>query len=102
MTKGAGHGADRASWRVHDPHRSHLARRRRTAERGGGAREDGREGPVPRPGDPQPRRSLSAFDHRKELTMMTTSVTSADGHALPGCRFRRVTEYIQQNLDKEL
>lgn len=28
--------------------------------------------------------------------------TSADGHALPGCRLRRVTEYIQQNLDKDL
>ncbi len=34
--------------------------------------------------------------------MMTTLGTSADGHALPGCRLRRVTEYIQQNLDKDL
>ena len=33
---------------------------------------------------------------------MTTLGTSADGHALPGCRLRRVTEYIQQNLDKDL
>ena len=33
---------------------------------------------------------------------MTTSGTSQDGHSLPGCRLRRVTEYIQQNLDKEL
>ena len=34
--------------------------------------------------------------------MMTTLGTSADGHALPGWRLRRVTEYIQQNLDKDL
>jgi AraC family transcriptional regulator len=34
--------------------------------------------------------------------MMTTLGTSADGHALPGCRLRRVTEHIQQNLDKSL
>jgi AraC family transcriptional regulator len=34
--------------------------------------------------------------------MMTPLGTSADGHALPGCRLRRVTEYIQQNLDKDL
>jgi len=34
--------------------------------------------------------------------MTTTLGTSADGHALPGCRLRRVTEYIQQNLDKSL
>jgi AraC family transcriptional regulator len=34
--------------------------------------------------------------------MMTTLGMSADGHALPGCRLRRVTEYIQQNLDKDL
>ena len=34
--------------------------------------------------------------------MMTALGTSADGHALPGCRLRRVTEYIQQNLDKDL
>ena len=33
---------------------------------------------------------------------MTTLGTRADGHALPGCRPRRVTEYIQQNLDKDL
>jgi AraC-like DNA-binding protein len=33
--------------------------------------------------------------------MATTLGTSADGHALPGCRLRRVTEYIQQNLDKD-
>jgi hypothetical protein len=33
--------------------------------------------------------------------MMTTLGTSADGQALPGCRLRRVTEYIQQNLDKD-
>jgi AraC family transcriptional regulator len=31
--------------------------------------------------------------------MMTTLGTRADGHALPGCRLRRVTEYIQQPLD---
>ena len=34
--------------------------------------------------------------------MMPTVGPSADGHALPGCRLRRVTEYIQQNLDKDL
>jgi AraC family transcriptional regulator len=34
--------------------------------------------------------------------MMTTLGTSSHGHALPGCRLRRVTEYIQQNLDKDL
>jgi AraC family transcriptional regulator len=34
--------------------------------------------------------------------MMTTLGTSADGQALPGCRLRRVTEYIQQNLGKNL
>jgi len=34
--------------------------------------------------------------------MMMTLGTSSDGHALPGCRLRRVTEYIQQNLDKDL
>ena len=34
--------------------------------------------------------------------MMTTLGTSADHHALPGCRLRRVTEYIQQNLEKDL
>jgi AraC family transcriptional regulator len=34
--------------------------------------------------------------------MMTALGTSADGHALPRCRLRRVTEYIQQNLDKNL
>ena len=34
--------------------------------------------------------------------MMTALGTSADGHALPGCRLRRVTEYIQQNLNREL
>lgn len=28
--------------------------------------------------------------------------TSPDGHVLPGCRLRRVTEYIHQNLDKDL
>jgi AraC family transcriptional regulator len=33
---------------------------------------------------------------------MTILGTRADGHALPGCRLRRVTEYIQQNLDKDL
>ena len=33
---------------------------------------------------------------------MTTLGTSEDGHALPGRRLRRVTEYIQQNLDKDL
>jgi len=33
---------------------------------------------------------------------MTTLGTSADGHALPRCRLRRVTEYIQQNVDKDL
>jgi AraC family transcriptional regulator len=33
---------------------------------------------------------------------MTTLGMSADGHALPGRRLRRVTEYIQQNLDKDL
>jgi AraC family transcriptional regulator len=34
--------------------------------------------------------------------MTTTLGTRADGHALPGCRLRRVTEYIQQNLDNDL
>jgi AraC family transcriptional regulator len=34
--------------------------------------------------------------------MATTSVTSADGHTLPGCRLRRVTEYIQSHLDQDL
>jgi AraC family transcriptional regulator len=34
--------------------------------------------------------------------MMTTLGTSSDSHALPGSRLRRVTEYIQQNLDKDL
>ena len=34
--------------------------------------------------------------------MMTTLGTRADGHALPGCRLRRVTEYIQPHLDKDL
>jgi AraC family transcriptional regulator len=34
--------------------------------------------------------------------MMTALGTSADGNALPRCRLRRVTEYIQQNLDKNL
>jgi AraC family transcriptional regulator len=34
--------------------------------------------------------------------MMMTLGTSSDGHALPGYRLRRVTEYIQQNLDKDL
>ena len=34
--------------------------------------------------------------------MMTTVGPSAGGHALPGFRLRRVTEYIQQNLDKDL
>jgi AraC family transcriptional regulator len=34
--------------------------------------------------------------------MMTTLETSADGNALQGRRLRRVTEYIEQNLDKEL
>ena len=33
---------------------------------------------------------------------MTTLGVSADGHALPGRRLRRVTEYIQLNLDKDL
>jgi AraC family transcriptional regulator len=41
--------------------------------------------------------------------MMTTPTTSSgsvglirDIGALPGCRLRRVTEYIQQNLDRDL
>ncbi len=33
---------------------------------------------------------------------MTTPGTSSDGHALPGSKFRRVAQYIQQNLDKDL
>ena len=33
---------------------------------------------------------------------MTTRGTSSDGHALPGSKFRRVAQYIQQNLDKNL
>jgi AraC-like DNA-binding protein len=37
----------------------------------------------------------------RELTM-TTLATSADGPPLPGSRLRRVTEYIQENLDKDL
>src|SRR5260370_12515632 len=36
------------------------------------------------------------------MAMMTTLGTSSDSHALPGSRLRRVTEYIQQNLDKDL
>ena len=34
--------------------------------------------------------------------MMTTLETSAYGNALQGHRLRRVTEYIEQNLDKDL
>ena len=34
--------------------------------------------------------------------MMTTLETSPDGNALQGRRLRRVTEYIERNLDKEL
>ena len=34
--------------------------------------------------------------------MMTTLGTTVPGHALPGCRLRRVTEYIQQHLDNDL
>ena len=34
--------------------------------------------------------------------MAMTPGTSADVNTLPGCRLRRVTEYIEQNLDKEL
>ena len=34
--------------------------------------------------------------------MMTTLGTSANGHGLPGSRLRRVTEYIHQNLAKDL
>ena len=33
---------------------------------------------------------------------MTTLGTSADSHALPGSRLRRVTEYIQAHLDQHL
>ena len=33
---------------------------------------------------------------------MTTPGTSADGQTLPGCRLRRVTEYIREHLDQEL
>jgi AraC family transcriptional regulator len=33
---------------------------------------------------------------------MTTLATSADGPPLPGSRLRRVTDYVQQNLDKDL
>src|SRR5678815_4957849 len=101
LTKGAGHGADGTPWRVHDPHRSHPARRRRTDERCGGARANGREGPVPRPRDAWPGRRRSALDHaRRELTMTTTAITSGDSQTrLPGSRLRRVTEYIQAHLD---
>src|SRR6267142_992048 len=52
-----------------------ASRRRWTAKRGRGAREDGRKGPVPWPGDPEPRRSFFALDHRKELTMMDRTAT---------------------------
>src|SRR2546425_1482809 len=98
-----GHGANRGSWRVHDAHRAHPGRRRRTAEWCGGAREDRREAPVPRPAGPESGRGLSAFDRGpRELTMAMTPGTSADVNTLPGCRLRRVTEYIEQNLDKEL
>jgi AraC family transcriptional regulator len=34
--------------------------------------------------------------------MMTTQRTIAGNSPLPGCRLRRVTEYIQENLDKDL
>ncbi|PYM29915.1 MAG: hypothetical protein DME15_20175 [Candidatus Rokuibacteriota bacterium] len=34
--------------------------------------------------------------------MAMTLGTSADGHTLPGSRLRRVTEYIEQNLDRDL
>jgi hypothetical protein len=54
---GIGQGSEgmepRASWRVHDPHRSHPARRRRLAEWGGGKDEDGTKGPIPRSRDPE-------------------------------------------------
>jgi len=33
---------------------------------------------------------------------MTTRGTSSNGHTLPGSRLRRVAQYIQQNLDKDL
>jgi AraC family transcriptional regulator len=39
---------------------------------------------------------------RKEMTMTTTPMTSAGIGTLPGGRLRRVTEYIQQNVDKDL
>ena len=34
--------------------------------------------------------------------MTTTQATSSDIGTLPSCRLRRVTEYIQQNLGKDL
>ena len=34
--------------------------------------------------------------------MAMTLQTSAGGHTLPGTRLRRVTEYIEQNLDRDL
>ena len=34
--------------------------------------------------------------------MTTTLTASADIGTLPSCRLRRVTEYIQQNVDKDL
>jgi AraC family transcriptional regulator len=33
---------------------------------------------------------------------MTTLATNSNGHALSGSRLRRVADYIQQNLDKDL
>ena len=36
------------------------------------------------------------------MTMAMTLERRADVNTLPGCRLRRVTEYIEQNLDKEL
>ena len=62
------------------------------------------DGPALRPRDPEPRHRVSAFDpRRRELTMMTTPRARSDSPAaLPKPSLGRVTEYIQQNLDKDL
>jgi AraC-like DNA-binding protein len=68
-----------------------------------GVVERARTGEKVRPRDPEPRRHLAALEHRRrELTTMTTRGTNSGSPALSGSRLRRVAEYIQQNLDKDL